>query len=579
MNVRRLWIALFCLLVCTVGLADTLKLKDGTVLEGTVQEIGDRYWIKLVAGGTKFVKKSDVVSRTTGDAKPATPAPPTPTPAPATPAPATASPAKPGTESSVAPPVTGNVAGTSSSFASIKGKADRVDAPIQAVQLWDAFIAKAQGADLAAAKGELEKWTAMNKDNAEKIKGKWVGGVERKRIVKHAKNLVNEGVKDLEEGRSDAGFKKMEEALAEYPQSYEANFYLGFYYLRRGVIGATGRGNTAYMEKAIKTLEMATKVAPKSSSAWSNLAIGYSFKDRHKEAVQAAFKAATMRESKETVTNLIAAIQSAPRGLQEQAWARDILERAIGMAGHHDMQARERQHFVGVLPAEGDEIPGADGPAGREWSGSGFFVTNDGYILTNHHVATGDHKAPIRPDISFRIRLDDGTEKSAELIAVYDEADIALMKIVPDQPVVPLKLANYLPPQGSQLMALGYPATGDSEMTLQISDGSCKSTHDGDEHEVWLNLNTTHGNSGGPIVDANNTLVSIVTAYRQSYNMDIFLGVSTNQIKAFMTKIGDKAPKMEYIDRPTAMPAFDAEKLTVSARGSTVLIFAVKTSE
>ena len=540
-------------------------------MEGKVIPFGDSYRIKLASGETRTVAKSQVKEYIVGDAKPAAPAAPAPKP--------DAKPdSKPGA-GALAPPTAGSVAGTSSAFAATKSKADRVDAPIQAVQLWDAFIVKAQGADLVAAKGELEKWTALNKDNAEKIKGKWVGGVERKRIVKHAKNLVNEGVKLLEAGDSDKGLHKFEEALAEYPQSYDANFYMGFYYLKRGIVGATGRGNTAYMEKSIKALEMATKVAPKSSSAWSNLAVGYSFKDRHKEAVQAAFKAATMHESPETVQNLIVAIRSSPRGLQEQAWARDILERGREMASHHKLEIGGDMRFLYVPPAEGDEIPGADGPAGSQWSGSGFFVTNDGYILTNHHVATGDHKAPIRPDISFRIRLDDGTEKSAELIAVYDDADIALMKIVPDKPTVPLKLANYLPPQGSQLMALGYPATGDSEMTLQISDGSCKSTHDGDEHEVWLNLNTTHGNSGGPIVDANNTLVSIVTAYRQSYNMDIFLGVSTNQIKTFMGKIGDKAPKMEYIDRLSNMPAFDSEKLTQQARVSTVLIFAVKSSE
>src|SRR5262245_10405414 len=112
MNVRRIWIALFCLAICTVGLADTLKLKDGTVLEGKVQEVGDKYWIKLANGQTRMVNKSEVVSKTIGDVKPATPVP-APTEAP-----------KPGAGTPAAPPAGGTVAGTSPAFAAVKSKAD-----------------------------------------------------------------------------------------------------------------------------------------------------------------------------------------------------------------------------------------------------------------------------------------------------------------------------------------------------------------------------------------------------------------------------------------------------------------------
>jgi hypothetical protein len=149
MNVRRIWIALFCLAVCTVGLADTLKLRDGTVLEGRIQEVGDKYWIKLTSGGTRLINKSDVVSKTIGDVKPVTPE---------------ASKTAPGSAARAAAPsaVTGGA-----SFQFTKNKADRVDAPVKAVQLWENFIAKnPSSSDLAAAKGELEKWDALKKDNA-----------------------------------------------------------------------------------------------------------------------------------------------------------------------------------------------------------------------------------------------------------------------------------------------------------------------------------------------------------------------------------------------------------------------------
>jgi S1-C subfamily serine protease len=96
---------------------------------------------------------------------------------------------------------------------------------------------------------------------------------------------------------------------------------------------------------------------------------------------------------------------------------------------------------------------------------------------------------------------------------------------------------------------------------------------------VWFNLNTTHGNSGGPIVDSANNVIAILTAGRESFNMVITLGVSSQQIKTFLTKIGDKAPKVEWAKKPSPLPPFSSENLTKSARGSTVLVIAVRSSD
>jgi S1-C subfamily serine protease len=418
--------------------------------------------------------------------------------------------------------------------------------------------------------GEAEK------DNAEKIKGNWVGGADRKRIVKQAKNLVSEGVKQLDEGQTTTALKKFEEAINIYPQSFEGNFWLGLYYLKKSTYNEHARFDLAHLDQAIKTLENASRIAPNSSSVWSNLAIGYAFKNRNKEAIQTAYKAATMHESEATVQNLMSCIGHAPSGTRDQAWCKPICENAVLMAERHKVQGGG---WFYVPPAEGDEIPGADSPAGSVWSGSGFFVTTDGYLITNHHVATGEPKTPIKPEITFRVRLDDGTEKTAELIAVDDAADIAVMKIAPDAPVVPFKLADYYPEQGAEALVLGYPATGESEHTLEISNGTVKSVHEADEHEVWFNLNTTHGNSGGPIVDSANNVIAILTAGRESFNMVITLGVSSQQIKTFLTKIGDKAPKVEWAKKPSPLPPFSSENLTKSARGSTVLVIAVRSSD
>jgi len=565
-------LATLCLLMIgAIVFADTVVLKDGTSIEGTVIKFGSQYRIKTADGQTKIVPEAQVKEVVKSGGKPSGGAPtgaggPTNTGAP-TPPPKTTP-----TPTDAPKPASG-----SASFSATKSKADRVDSPVIAVTLWEKFIeSKPAPPDLEAAKAELQKWTKLNKDNAEKIKGVWVGGVERKRIVKQAKNLVSEGVKQIEEGQSAVGFKKIEDALKLYPQSFEANFHLGLYYLKKSTINTRAQFDVAHLEQAIKTLENAARIAPKSSSVWSNLAIGYAFKKRNKEAVETAYKAALMHESKDTVQNLVASIRYAPAGMRDQAWCKPIMENAVLMGERHHVDGNGG--WVYVPPAETDEVPGSDSPAGAVWSGSGFFVTADGYLITNHHVATGEPKSPIKPEIKFRVRMDDGTEKSAELIAVDDGADIAVMKIQPDAPVVPLKISAYAPEQGSEALVLGYPATGEDEHTMEISNGTVKSVHDGDEHEVWFNLNTTHGNSGGPIVDAANNVIAILTAGRESFNMVITLGVSSHQIKTFLDKLGDKGPKVEYAAQPPTAPKFSAETLTKSARVSTVLVIAVRSS-
>src|SRR3954452_4870309 len=99
--------------------------------------------------------------------------------------------------------------------------------------------------------------------------------------------------------------------------------------------------------------------------------------------------------------------------------------------------------------------------------------------MTNHHVATGDPHSAVLKNISFRIRMDDGTQKNAELIAVDDKADIALMKIKSDSPLPFFKLADDNPKQAAQALVLGYPLTGLDEISLKVSSGDVASINVG----------------------------------------------------------------------------------------------------
>src|SRR5690606_29959991 len=102
-----------------------------------------------------------------------------------------------------------------------------------------------------------------------------------------------------------------------------------------------------------------------------------------------------------------------------------------------------------------------------------------------------------------------------------DEYDVALLKVdLPDETTVPyldLQSTDY-PAVAAQVMVLGYPVTGLDQYVMQVASGSVKSIVEGefDGREVWMDLSTTFGNSGGPVVDRNGDVVAILTGSRQA---------------------------------------------------------------
>lgn len=555
--IRRLMLLLVVAVCAGVAFAmanSTVQLKDGTVLTGDLKKYGSSYSILLPDGSRRMISERDIAAI---DGKPL------------------------GSET---PGVSegGTRIQDSARFANTKRKADRVSAPIIAITLWEAFLdSNPSEADAAKAMEELAYWQKLRDEGAEKINNKWVGGEELRKLKEEVDGIVAEAQR-LEETQLNRAIAKFEEALKKYPSHYYANFRYGYF--------LAVKGGPTRTDRAIKLLETVRDQDRNAVEVWCNLAALYSNRRRHEEAIVAANEAVELFSNEETVGVLLKTIRAAPRGIYyANERVRDIIDNnrvafqdigADGGAGGNSWTYYYPGYFDAKRRAAGLD-PG-DGPnpatSGEAWSGSGFFITPDGYLITNHHVATGDPDTPIRDDIGFRVRLDDGTEKRAKLIAVDDKADIALMKIKVDSPVEFLQIADDNPPMGSKALVLGYPATGTSRATLQISEGTVKSINPQEKHHVWFDLNTTHGNSGGPIIDAEGRLIAILTGGRTVYNVVYVLGVGPNQIEDFLGRIADKAPKVSYARASETPPIMDAVKLTARYRKATVYIQAIRGS-
>ena len=147
--------------------------------------------------------------------------------------------------------------------------------------------------------------------------------------------------------------------------------------------------------------------------------------------------------------------------------------------------------------------------AGDNW-GSGFIVDADGHILTNAHVISGAS--------SLTVLLDDGTELSAQALALDSRRDIALLKIDPDgHTLAPLPFADSAR-EGEEVIALGYPI--DPNGALTVTKGVVSSLRDfgGATSYIQTDAAINPGNSGGPLLNRNGEVVGMNTLIARDLN-------------------------------------------------------------
>ncbi len=141
-------------------------------------------------------------------------------------------------------------------------------------------------------------------------------------------------------------------------------------------------------------------------------------------------------------------------------------------------------------------------------SGSGFFITDSGYILTNNHVVEGTNEV--------NIILSDGTQEKAAIVGSDPYSDIAVLKTDGKVPAVAtLGNSDVLKP-GESVIAIGSPL-GDfkNTVTVGVVSATGRSIDTGNGYQIEGLIQTdaaiNHGNSGGPLVDLAGEVIGINT--------------------------------------------------------------------
>jgi serine protease Do len=155
--------------------------------------------------------------------------------------------------------------------------------------------------------------------------------------------------------------------------------------------------------------------------------------------------------------------------------------------------------------------PGGDAPPRafrQEQSGTGFVVDKNGYIITNHHViAKVDH-------IKVKLHTDDSSEYRARVIGIDPETDLAVIKIDPKNPLVPVTVGNSDAVQvGDWAVAIGSPFGLEASVTAGIVSALARDINGPLQLQRFIQTDAAinPGNSGGPLLNIRGEVIGVNT--------------------------------------------------------------------
>ncbi len=138
----------------------------------------------------------------------------------------------------------------------------------------------------------------------------------------------------------------------------------------------------------------------------------------------------------------------------------------------------------------------------KDGHGSGFLISNDGYIMTNAHVVGSSATA--------KVRFEQGFSLDGQVVKVNRDFDVALIK-VPGNDLPALSLGNDADLQlGQELYAIGTPLNEKLGQTVTRGIMSGKREIDGHKY-LQTDVSINPGNSGGPLITADGKVMGVAT--------------------------------------------------------------------
>jgi serine protease Do len=145
--------------------------------------------------------------------------------------------------------------------------------------------------------------------------------------------------------------------------------------------------------------------------------------------------------------------------------------------------------------------------ASQESQGSGFIIGPTGYIVTNHHVVQNAYE--------ITVVTEDRRELRAGLVAALGRIDLALLKVDASKPLPFASFANSdLVRPGDAVLAIGNPLGLGGTVTSGIVSALNRNISETPFDDfIQIDAAINHGNSGGPLFNADGEVIGINTAF------------------------------------------------------------------
>lgn len=166
--------------------------------------------------------------------------------------------------------------------------------------------------------------------------------------------------------------------------------------------------------------------------------------------------------------------------------------------------------------------------------GSGFFITPDGYAVTNNHVV--DHAK------SVQVATDDGKKYTAKVIGTDPKTDLALIKVDGKSDFTYVKFENSAPRVGDWVVAVGNPFGLGGSVTAGIISAQGRDIGSGAYDYLQIDAPINKGNSGGPTFDMSGNVVGVNTAIYSPSGGSVGIGfdVTARTAQSVIAQLKDK---------------------------------------
>ena len=181
-------------------------------------------------------------------------------------------------------------------------------------------------------------------------------------------------------------------------------------------------------------------------------------------------------------------------------------------------------------------------------NGTGFFITEDGYLITNDHVVRGVKHIKVRQQ---------SENYDADVIKTDQVADLALLKVKGDKfSPLPLLTSKDIS-LGDSVFTIGFPNVDLQGIEPKFTDGRISSLaglHD-DPSEYQVSVPVQPGNSGGPLINSDGQVVGVIVARINDFAVlrssgsipqNINYAIKASVLRDFLKSAEDKSHVLKF---------------------------------